>query len=61
MDLYQKVEQVIKDHMIQHQEEVYKGKRLLKKLGSNPPKTVEKTGVVDLSNVFPDYTELPDD
>jgi hypothetical protein len=49
--------------MIQHQEEVYKGKRLLKKLESNPPKPkiVGKTGVVDLSNVFPDYTELPDD
>jgi hypothetical protein len=63
MDLYQKVERVIKDHMIQHQEEVYKGKRLLKKLESNPPKPkiVGKTGVVDLSNVFPDYTELPDD
>ena len=32
MDLYKKVERVIKDHMIKHQSEVRKGKELLSKL-----------------------------
>ena len=32
MDLYQKVERVIKDHMIKHQSEVRKAKDLLSKL-----------------------------
>ena len=32
MDLYKKVERVIKDHMIKHQSEVRKGKELLGKL-----------------------------
>ena len=32
MDLYRKVERLIKDHMIKHQSEVRKGKELLSKL-----------------------------
>ena len=32
MDLYRKVERLIKDHMIKHQSEVRKGKELLGKL-----------------------------
>ena len=32
MDLYKKVERLIKDHMIKHQSEVRKGKELLSKL-----------------------------
>ncbi len=32
MDLYRKVERVIRDHMIKHQSEVCKGKELLSKL-----------------------------
>ena len=32
MDLYQKVERVIRDHIIEHQTEVHKGNELLKKL-----------------------------
>jgi len=32
MDLYSKVERVIRDHMIKHQSEVRKGKELLSKL-----------------------------
>jgi|TARA_B100000900_G_scaffold339787_1_gene302383 hypothetical protein len=32
MDLYQKVEQVIQNHILEHQEEVFKAKTLLSKL-----------------------------
>ena len=32
MDLYKKVEKVINDHVIEHKEEVRKGKELLSKL-----------------------------
>jgi len=61
MDLYQKVERVIKDYIIEHQAEVYKGEKLLKQLRSDTTSETMKTGVIDLYNVFPDYTELPDD
>tara|TARA_R100001463_G_scaffold7564_2_gene24161 strand:+ start:2074 stop:2295 length:222 start_codon:yes stop_codon:yes gene_type:complete len=73
MDLYQKVERVIKDYIIEHQAEVYKGEKLLKQLRSDTTSEtllsiqmrlkskVMKTGAIDLYNVFPDYTELPDD
>jgi len=61
MDLYQKVERVIKDYIIEHQAEVYKGEKLLKQLRSDTTSETMKTGAIDLYNVFPDYTELPDD
>ena len=32
MDLYKKVEEVIQNHILEHQEEVFKGKTLLSKL-----------------------------
>ena len=32
MDLYKKIEEVIQNHILEHQEEVFKGKTLLSKL-----------------------------
>ena len=42
MDLYKKVEEVIQNHILEHQEEVFKAKTLLSKLDvarCNQPKT----------------------
>tara|TARA_Y100000004_G_scaffold58173_1_gene64791 strand:- start:1704 stop:1880 length:177 start_codon:yes stop_codon:yes gene_type:complete len=58
MDLYQKVERVIKDHIIEHQAEVSKGQEMLKKL---KPSNVRPLPPMSQSIDFPDYTELPDD
>jgi hypothetical protein len=58
MDLYQKVERVIKDHIIEHQTEVCKGEKMLKKI---KPSNVRPLPSISQSAYLPDYTELPDD
>ena len=38
MNLYQKVENIIRDHILEHQREVFNAKTLLSKLDISPPK-----------------------
>ena len=74
MDLYQKVEQVIQNHILEHQEEVFKAKTLLSKLDVARCNSEVKADGYSVhyydytrndpnrTNPFtiPDYTELPD-
>ena len=73
MDLYQKVEKVIQEHILEHQEEVFNAKTLLRKLDvarCNQPKDGKSSYWYDYDrndpnrpNPFgqtPDYTELPE-
>ena len=70
MDLYSKVERVIRDHIIDHQSEVRKGKQLLSKLDvarCNDGYARKSIYWYDYDrndpnrpNPFPDYTELPE-
>ena len=71
MDLYQKVEKVIQEHILEHQEEVFNAKTLLRKLDvarCNQSKNNKSSYWYDYdrndpnrANPFvetPDYTEL---
>ena len=73
MDLYKKVEEVIQNHLLEHQEEVFKAKTLLSKLDvsrCNDQHYARKSiywydydrNDPNRKNPFaiPDYTELPD-